>query len=110
VRGRRRSAPGSSLWDGTHLRLTDVRLVHASPAEVNRGLIGWASCVLNDALRVDGITVRRTLLGNLAVSFPTRKDGWGQKHPILKPLNNLVRRDLQHQILRALGLEENATR
>ncbi len=91
-------------------RVSQVRFTRASRTEIRSGLLGWASCVLNASLRIDGITVRRTLAGDITVSFPARTDGWGQKHSILRPLNDRVRRELEHQILRALGLEEGTPR
>ncbi len=101
---------GSNPCDGPQVKITEVHFVNASNADVERGLLGWTSCVINDALRIDGITVRRTLSGDITVSFPARTDGWGQKHSILRPLNDRVRRELEHQILRALGLEEGTPR
>ena len=86
------------------LKVTNVQFVAASSRDAECDIVGWVSCTLNGAVRVDGITVRRMLSGDITVSYPTRKDGWGQKHAILKPLNDQVRRELQCQILAAIGL------
>jgi DNA-binding cell septation regulator SpoVG len=92
------------------LKITDVRFVAAAHDDVAHGLLGWIRCTLNDSLRVDGIAVRRTLAGKLAISFPARTDGWGQRHSILRPLSDRVRRELEQQIFHALRMEDGVTR
>ena len=88
------------------LRVTDVRFCTASAADVAKGLLGWIAFELNDELRVDGCALRRTLEGALIVSFPGRRDRKGSLHYFVRPLNDRVRRDLQRQIVEALGIED----
>ena len=92
------------------LRVSRVQFTSASPEEVRTGLLGWASGVLNQVLCIQGIAIRRTLSGNFAISFPVRKDRCGRKYAILRPLNDRVRLELQHQILQAIGLQEDGRR
>src|SRR5262245_23693969 len=70
---------------------------------------GWVSATMNGSLRFDGISVRRTADGRLALSFPARRDTTGKQHPYLRPLDDATRRDIEHQIFAALGLGEHAT-
>ncbi len=86
------------------LRVSEVRFVAASPAEQETGLIGWVSLLLDDSLRIDGVGLRRTLAGDLTISFPARKDRRGKLHPMIRPLSDGVRLDLQHRIFSALGM------
>ena len=74
--------------------------------EVDRGLLGWVACTLDDAVRLDGIALRRTLDGNLALSYPARTDAAGRRHPYARPVSDAVRRHLEEQIFSALGVED----
>lgn len=84
--------------------ITRVRYTAASADEAETGLLGFISCVLNGALRLDGITLRRTANGRHALSFPGHRDGGGYQHFYIEPLNDRVRCEIEHQIFRALGL------
>ena len=76
------------------------------------GLLGWLSCTLNGSLRLEGLTLRKTLEdGRLTISYPAaRRDAMGRQHFYVRPLGDQARRDLEFQILQALGLEETAAR
>jgi len=58
---------------------------------------------LNQAIRIDGVALRRTTEGKLTLSFPARRDSAGQQHAYVRPLDNDVRRQIERQVLRALG-------
>ena len=93
------------------VRISEVRFVSGPPADARDGLIGWVSCIINRAIHIDGICLRRTLNGRLTLSFPGRCDRAGPRHYYVRPLNERSRRDIEHQVLRALGrLEEDAPR
>jgi hypothetical protein len=83
-----------------------VRFVAASPEDVERGLLGWISLVLNDSIQIDGVTLRRTASGLLGLSFPARRDGAGRQHALVKPLDDRARREIEHRIFASLGLED----
>jgi hypothetical protein len=87
------------------LAVSNVRLVAAPPAEATTGLLGWISCTLNGSLRLDGLGLRRTAAGDLVISFPARRDAAGRQHPYVRPVDEVCRRDIEYQILAALGLE-----
>ena len=90
----------------TSLRITNVGLVCASPAEVRTGLLGYVTCVVDDALMLDGITLRRTQAGRLTLSYPARRDRTGNQHHVVRPINDEARRDLEDQVFRALGIAQ----
>ena len=92
------------------VKITDIKFAAASSKDVEGGLLGWASCSLNGALRLDGLAVRRTADGHLALSFPARKDSVGRQHPIVRPLDDHARREIEHAVFCALGLREELTR
>jgi len=84
-------------------RITRVRLVPAPGQDREKGLIGWLSFRLPGGLLIDGVTLRRTLDGRLALSFPARRDGRGAEHPILRPVSAEVRAAIERQVLEQLG-------
>ena len=92
------------------LLVSDVRFTAASPTGVASGLLGWASCTLNDSLRLDGIAVRRKADGGLALSYPARRDAVGRQHYYIRPLDDAARREVEHQLLSAIGLEDGLRR
>ena len=98
----RRKRPGALL------ELSDVVFTGASAEEVETGLVGFVSFVIGDVLVVDGVTVRRTRKGRVALTFPEREDGAGRRHPLLRPKNDRARRILEDLVLARIGLDELA--
>lgn len=88
------------------ITISNVRFTAAGPEEITSGLIGYVSVTLNGSLRLDGLALRRTADGRMTISYPSRKDGSGRKHPLIRPLDDASRKELETQILGALGLEE----
>lgn len=88
--------------------ISEVRLTEAPFEEARSGLLGWVTCTVNDTLRLDGITLRRTADGRLTLSFPARRDSTGRQHAIVRPIDDRTRRELERQVFRALGFEETA--
>ena len=77
----------------------------ASAADRQSGLLAWISFVLNGAIIVDGVTLRRTSEGRLTLSFPERRDRSGKAHAIVQPLYAAARSDIERQVLAALPWE-----
>ena len=92
----------------TDLRISGLRFESASSTDVANGLLGWCSFLLNDRVRVDGVAVRRTRERRLTLSWPARTDADGRRHPYLRPIDDEARRDLEQQVLGALGLPGGA--
>ena len=69
------------------------------------GLLGWVAFAIDGSMALDGVTVRRTARGVLALSFPERSDSRGRRrHPVVRPLDNEARLEIQAQVLAQLGL------
>lgn len=85
--------------------VADVHFTAAALQEIEEGLLGWARLTLNGVLRLDGIAVRRTLGGHVTISFPARRDRAGRVHKLMRPVNAEVGREIEHQVLKAVGLE-----
>lgn len=90
------------------IAITNIHFAAASKPEVETGLLGYVTATFNGALRVDGVALRRTINGRLALSFPARRDSMGNQHPFIAPIDDAARRDIETQVFSALGLIESA--
>ncbi len=88
------------MIDGT--RISEVRLKAATEGEQRTGLLGYLTIVVNDFLRIDGITLRRTRRGDLTLSYPERRDRSGQARSLVRPICNDARLEIERQVLAAL--------
>jgi len=89
-------------------RISEVSIAWASPAQVKDGLLGFVSMLLDGHVKVDGVCLRRTAAGELTLSYPSRQDHAGRHHPIVRPVSDEARRELERQVFEALGLAEDA--
>lgn len=80
------------------LEITDVRFTPATAMQVATGLMGHLSCVMNGRMLHDGWTLRRTRGGVYSLSYPTRSDGSGRKHPLVRPLGCGTRELIEQQV------------
>ena len=90
------------------LQVTCAGLTHASESDNRRGLAGYITLAFNDALMVDGITLRRTQAGEYRLSFPERTDGKGRRHSIVRPLTAADRESIESQVFEQLGIRAGA--
>ena len=87
------------------IEVSEIRFHAATPADVERGLLGWTSFVLNGVVLIDGVTLRRSVENRPFLSFPERRVSGRRKHFYVRPLNDRARRDIEYQVLKALNLE-----
>lgn len=73
------------------------RLVPGEPD----GLLGWASCVVNGALYLNNITVRRTANG-IALFYPAKRSKRDQKYFFFNPISREAKEALDSAILGSL--------
>ena len=81
--------------------VSEIHFHRASLADRERGLLGWVTLVLH-GLRVDGIQVRRTSAGHVAVYWPERIDKAGDKHPVVWPLDDDARLAIEREVIAEL--------
>lgn len=87
------------------LRVSDIRFTQAPNGLQESGLLGWIACTINRVLVLDGLCLRRTADDRLTLSFPERLDRSGRRHHIIRPVDDRARREVEHQVLQALGLK-----
>ncbi len=90
------------------LRVTEVRYSPATRDDSTLGLLGFVSFLINNSIRIDGVTVRRSLAGRLILSWPARTDSAGTRHPLVRPISTEARLVLEEQVLSAIGLTGGA--
>ncbi len=77
--------------------LSEIRLAAGTPEQVQQGY---------GTLRLDGVALRRTLDGRLSLSFPARRHGSDRPHFYFRPVDDRARREIEHEVLKAIGIEE----
>ena len=92
------------------LEITNVTFKSASAEDVKSGLIGWLAFTVNDVLRIDGVSLRRTADNRLTLSYPYRETAAGHEFYAVRPVDDITRRDIEHQVFTALGIQETAAR
>ena len=91
------------------LRVSELRFTEASEADARTGVIGWVRFIVNEALALDGVVLRRTVDGRATLSFPARRDGRGVQRFFVRPISDEARCNLERQIFERLHLERDAT-
>ncbi len=78
--------------------------VKGTADDERQGLLGFISVTYGPWV-FDGLTLRRTADGRLAVSFPARSDRSGRKHALIRPIDNEAREAVERELLRQLERE-----
>jgi DNA-binding cell septation regulator SpoVG len=83
--------------------VTQVAFTKATDADQRRDILGYVRFVVAGQLALDGIAVRRARGGRVFLAFPVRHDRTGRQHPLMRPIGDAARRDLEAQVLAALA-------
>jgi len=86
------------------MEVTDIQFTSAHADARGHGLLGYLKCTVGRQLRLDGLTLRKTLDDRLVISFPERKDRSGRGHPYIRPISDEARAAIQQAVLQALNL------
>lgn len=84
--------------------VTAIRFAPAGDADRRRGLLGWIGCVVA-GFRFDGLAVRRLSNGQLALTYPERRDRRGKMHTLVLPVDPEARRAIEREILSAIDID-----
>ena len=85
--------------------ITAVRFTPSSDAEAERGLLAYVKINFGP-LVLDGVTLRRHADGRLGLTYPERTDRAGRRHPLVRPVDDAARREIEEQVLRELNRQE----
>jgi hypothetical protein len=88
--------------------VSNVKFAVAGRAEQETGLLGYLSFEIDGLIGVDGVTLRRTRNGRRTLSYPSRRDGRGVRHPLVRPLSHRAMKLIEEQVFGALGAEGGA--
>lgn len=87
--------------------ISSVRFIPASNADAERGLLAYVKLEFGTLL-VDGVTLRRHADGRLGLTWPERTDRAGRRHPLIRPVSDAARRELEDAVLAELARQERA--
>ncbi len=82
------------------LHVHSVRITLSSSRERREGLLAYVRVALGP-FKADGITIRKTVAGRLAISYPTRFARDGSAHPYFLPTDPAPREAFEKEILNA---------
>lgn len=85
--------------------LSDVCFTRAPEPKAATGLLGWVRFRAGDLL-IDGVAVRRTRSGRVGMSWPKRLSPSGAEYSYVRPVDDPARREIEAQVLDALGFGE----
>lgn len=82
-----------------------IRLVD----EGDNGLVGWASCVVNGALYLNNIAIRRGRGGEFVLTYPSKRSRSDQKYFYFNPITREAKRAIDEAILGKLVHRERTS-
>lgn len=93
-------------------RITATRPVDVSEVKIRLvdegtdGLVGWASCVVNGALYLNNIAIRRSRDGGFVLTYPCKRSRSDQKYFYFNPITRVAKHVLDEAILGRLEHRE----
>jgi DNA-binding cell septation regulator SpoVG len=106
LRRSRQTIRGSWRISGSGSTLNSITISPASKRDVDEGLLAYLAIEIDRLVRIDGVGLRLTEEGRLALSFPTRTSRRGTKQALLRPVNSAARTAIERTIFEALGIKE----
>jgi DNA-binding cell septation regulator SpoVG len=110
LRRRRQTLHGPWRITGSSSTLTEITISPASERDADTGLLAFLALELDGLVQVDGIALRMTEQGLLALSFPSRTSRRGTKHSLVRPRDQAARAAIERTILTALGIRQESQR
>jgi hypothetical protein len=77
--------------------ISEIRFRPAPEADLVAGLLGWVSLELR-GLRIDGVQVRRTRSGSIAMYWPERVT-CDRRFPIVQPIDRATRIAIEREVI-----------
>lgn len=88
--------------------ISGVAFTPGTVQEESEGLVGFVTLTFADLLLLDGLVLRRTAAGQHALSFPSRTDRQGRRHPYYRPQDDRARRIIEDAVFSVLGITREA--
>lgn len=85
----------------TNFSVSDVQLRFVENGK--DGLLAWASCVIDDAVYLNNIAVRRGKDGRLMLTYPAKLTAAGSRYYLFNPISREASAVLEDAILRRLA-------
>ncbi len=86
----------------SNLKVSEVKIRLVDKSE--DGLIGWASCVINDSLYLNNIAIRYSKEGEVILTFPAKKSKSSLKYFYFNPISHEAAKLLKEAIIDKLKL------
>lgn len=81
------------------MSISELRFTRANDEMQRTGVLGFVKLVVDRWLVLDGIAVRRTAQGAFVLAFPERRDKSGRSHPIVHPIDDESREQIEQLVL-----------
>lgn len=81
-----------------------LRFMRSTTIDGLAGLLGWATIEVG-GLAIEDVQVRRDRKGRVYLSFPTRLGKHGDRRPLVRPLTNDARIEIEREVIDALRLQ-----
>ena len=82
------------------IEINDIQLRFVNDGK--DGLLAWVSCVVNNALALNNIALRRGKDGSLILTYPAKRTAAGSRFYYFNPLNSDTARQIEHAVLTQL--------
>ena len=84
------------------LQISQIR-IRLTNAETDKEPLAWVSCIVNNALCLNNIAIRKSRTADKPrLVFPAKKSGGGKTYYYFNPINDDARLDLEEAILTQL--------
>ena len=67
------------------------------------GLLGWASCIIAGAIKLDNIAIRRSRDGSLFLTYPAKRTANGDRYNYYNPISVEAANAVQDAVLTRLA-------
>ena len=81
------------------ISVSEVKFRVADPRNAREGLVGWASCVVNGCILLNGIAVFRDDQGRLHTQFPYKRGARDRRYFYCRPITREAKERLDEAIL-----------
>ena len=97
MRSRQPQFPRRPRIRALRLEITEVKIRLLD--DPSGSLLGWASCIVNGCLFLNGIQIRETAEGKVFLAFPSQMSARDKRHFFFNPINREAHSVFEEAIL-----------